>query len=93
MLLFASYLWYFYKCPDVFELLSLHSIKFSIDIATSVCFILPICELFFSLIQLVNSVQFLNITFLSLLSSYLAAASAPTPVIVMVPLTNMHALL
>ena len=38
-----------------------------------------------------NGAQFLNATPLSLSSVYLAAASAPTPVIVIFPLTRIYA--
>ena len=41
--------------------------------------------------QLVNGAQFLNGTPLSLSSGCLAAASAPAPVIAIVPLTRMYA--
>ena len=44
---------------------------------------LSTCVLFISLMQLVNGVQFLNATPLS--SACLAAASAPAPVIAIVP--------
>ena len=54
---------------------------------------LSICVLFISLMQLVNGVQFLNATLLSLLSACLAAASSPAPVIVIFPLTRIYALL
>ena len=47
--------------------------------------------LLISLMQLINGAQFLNATPLSLSSAYLAAASAPSPVIVIVPLTRMYA--
>ena len=50
---------------------------------------LSTCVLFISLMQLVNGVQFLNATPLSLSSACLAAASAPAPVIAIVPLTRM----
>ena len=52
---------------------------------------LSTCVLFISLMQLVNGVQFLNVTPLSLSSSCLAAASAPLPVIVIFPLTRIYA--
>ena len=52
---------------------------------------LSICVLLISLMQLVNGAQFLNATPLSLSSACLAAASAPAPVIVIVPLTRMYA--
>ena len=40
--------------------------------------------------QSVNGAQFLNITHLFLPSNLFAASSAPTPVIVIVPLTSMY---
>ena len=40
--------------------------------------------------HLVNGAQFLNVTFLSLSSACLAAASSPAPVIVIVPFTSMY---
>ena len=52
---------------------------------------LSICVLFISLIQLIKGAQFLNDTALSLSSAYLAAASAPLPLIVIVPLTRIYA--
>ena len=51
---------------------------------------LSTCVLFISLIQLVNGAQFLNITPLSHSSACLAAASAPAPSIVIVPLTKIY---
>ena len=41
--------------------------------------------------QLVNGVQFLNATPLSLPSACLAAASSPAPAIAIVPLTRIYA--
>ena len=52
---------------------------------------LSTCVLFISLMQLVKGAQFLNATPLSLSSAYLAAASAPAPLIVIVPLTRIYA--
>ena len=52
---------------------------------------LSICVLFISLIQLVKGAQFLNTTPSSYSSACLAAASSPAPVIVIVPLTKIHA--
>ena len=52
---------------------------------------LSTCVLFISLMQLVTGGQFLNATPLSLSSACLAAASAPAPLIVIVPLTRMYA--
>ena len=52
---------------------------------------LSIYVLFISLIQLIKGAQFLNFTPLSLSSACLAAASAPLPLIVIVPLTRIHA--
>ena len=46
--------------------------------------------LFILLIHLVNGAQFLNVTPLSLSSARSAAASAPSPVIVIVPLTSIY---
>ena len=51
---------------------------------------LPTCVLFISLMQLVKRAQFLNATPLSLSSACQAAASAPAPVIVVVPLTRTY---
>ena len=53
--------------------------------------VLSVCVLFISLVQLVNGAQFLNDTPLSLSSACLAAALSPAPVIVIFPLTRMHA--
>ena len=53
--------------------------------------VLSICVLFISLIQLIKGAQFLNDTPLSLSSACLAAASAPTPLIAIVPLTRIYA--
>ena len=50
-----------------------------------------ICVLFISLVQLINGAQFLNATPLSLSSKCLAAASAPSPAIVIVRLTRIYA--
>ena len=47
--------------------------------------------LFILLMHLVNGVHFLNVTPFSLSSVRLAAASAPAPVIVIVPFTSMYA--
>ena len=52
---------------------------------------LSTCVLFISLMQLVKGAQFLNATPLSLSSACLAAASAPSPVIVILPLTKIYA--
>ena len=52
---------------------------------------LPTCVLFISLMQLVNGAQFLNATPLSVSSACLAAASTPSPAIVIVPLTRIYA--
>ena len=52
---------------------------------------LSICVLLISLMQLVNGVQFLNATPLSLSSASLASASSPAPVIVIFPLTRIYA--
>ena len=52
---------------------------------------LSICVLFISLMQLIKGAQFLNATPLSLSSACLAAASAPLPSIVIVPLTRIYA--
>ena len=52
---------------------------------------LSICALFISLIQLINGAQFLSATPLSLSSACLAAASAPSPAIVIAPLTRRYA--
>ena len=50
-----------------------------------------ICVLFISLIQLIKGAQFLDYTPLSLSPACLAAASAPLPLIVIVPLTRTYA--
>ena len=47
---------------------------------------LSICVLFISLIQLVNGAQFLSLS-----SAYIAAASSPSPVIVIFPVTRIYA--
>ena len=52
---------------------------------------LSISILFISLLQLINGVQFLNITPLFISSACIAAESSPAPVIVFLPLTGMHA--
>ena len=49
------------------------------------------CVLFISLMQFANGAQFLNATPLSLSSASLAAASDPSPVIAIVPLTRFIA--
>ena len=46
--------------------------------------------LFILLMHLVNGVQFLNVTPLSLSSACLTAASSPAPVIVIVPFTSIY---
>ena len=51
---------------------------------------LSTCVLFISLMQIVNGAKFLNATRLSLSSACLAAASAPSPAIVIVPLTRTY---
>ena len=61
------------------------------DITISVSFALSTCVLFISLMQLVNGTQFLNAKPLSLSSAFLAAASAPSPVIVIFPLRKIYA--
>ena len=78
----------------------LYSIKFYIDITISISLTLSISVLFIPVLQLINRVQFLNITPLSLSSTYFAAnncasvlpAGSPAfPVIVIVPLKSMYA--
>ena len=49
------------------------------------------CVLFISLMQLINGAQFLNDAPLSLSYACLAAASAPSPAIVIVHLTRIYA--
>ena len=44
----------------------------------------------FATMKLVNGAQFLNISGLLFLSAALAAASAPAPTVVMVPLKSMY---
>ena len=46
--------------------------------------------LFILLLHLVSGAQFLNVTPLSLSSALSAAASAPSPVIVIVPFTSIY---
>ena len=46
--------------------------------------------LFILLIHLVNGAQFLSVTPLSLSYARSAAASAPSPVVVIVPFTSMY---
>ena len=60
-------------------------------ITISISCVLSMSVLFILLMHLVNGAQFLNITPLFLSSKFLAAASCPSPVIVIVPLTNMYA--
>ena len=69
--------------------LSLYYIKLYIGITISIFLALFTCLLFISLMQLVKGAQYLNATPLSLSSACLAAASAPAPVIVIVPVTRM----
>ena len=57
----------------------------------SISLALPTCVLFISLMKLVKGAQFLNATPFSLSSAHLAAASAPLPLIVIVPLTRIYA--
>ena len=63
----------------------MYSIKLYIGITISISLALSSCVLLTSLMQLVNGAQFLNATPLSLSSACLAAASAPLPLIVIVP--------
>ena len=71
---------------DVFEQLSWYSVKLYIDITASKSVALCIWVLFIPLMQLVNRAQFLNITFLSLLSGAAAVTVFGT---VIVLLTSM----
>ena len=52
---------------------------------------LSIYVLFISLMQLINGAKFLNARPLSLSSACLAAAPAPPPAIIIVPLTRIYA--
>ena len=52
---------------------------------------LSISILFISLVQLINHVQFLNTTLLFFSSDCQFAALFPSPVIVILPLTNRYA--
>ena len=52
---------------------------------------LSTCVLFISLMQLVNGAKFLNATPISLSSSCLAAVSSHSLVIIIFPLTKIHA--
>ena len=52
---------------------------------------LSISTLFISILQLINGTQFSNITPLFLSSTFLAAALHPAQVILVLPLTSMHA--
>ena len=65
--------------------------KFYIGITTSRSFALSTWVLFVSIMQSVNTVQFLNITPLFLLSPFRYAASAPIPVIAIFPFASMYA--
>ena len=69
--------------------LALYSIKLYIGITISIYLALPISVLFISLLQLINGAKYLNITHLSL-PSVLAAEPAPSPVIVILPVTSMY---
>ena len=57
----------------------------------SISLALAISALFISLLELINGVQFLNITPLFLPSAYLVAASSPALVIVILPLISIYA--
>ena len=57
----------------------------------SISLALAISALFISLLELINGVQFLNITPLFLSSAYLVAASSPALVIVILPLISIYA--
>ena len=80
MLSFGLSLWYCHK---------------HLDVSTSRSFALSILHYsflpFILLMQLVNGAQFLNVTCLFFASAFLAAASAPAPLIVMVLSTSMYA--
>ena len=73
------------------EYLSQYPIKLYIRITISISLALSIFVLFNSVLQLINGAQFLNTTPLSPSSTCLASASAPAPVIVILPLTRLFA--
>ena len=91
--LFGSSLQYCHKLPEVFEKLSLYSVKLYIGITTSGSFALSTCTLFISVMSSVNGPQLLSIACLLFLSVALAALSAPAPATVMFPLRSINALL
>ena len=64
--------------------------KLYIGITVLISLALSFSVLFISLLQLVNGAQFLVTTPLSLSYACLAAASAPAPQIVILPLTSMY---
>ena len=86
----GSPLQYCNELLDVFKLLLLCSIKLYIVITTPKPFSLSTCALFISLMQSVDGALFLNIISLFLSSVCVAAASAPSPVIVIVSFARMH---
>ena len=55
-----------------------------------ISFALSISILFISLLKLINRAKLLNITPLFLSSACCAASSAPSPVLVILPLTSMY---
>ena len=79
---------YWHKLPDCFQQLLLYSIKVYINIIISIPLALTISTLFISLLQSVNSAQFLNITFL--LALFASASAAAVLLAVIVLLTSMY---
>ena len=73
---------YLHEIPNVFELLTLYSIKLYIDITTSRSFALSTC--LFAL-----STQFLNIVCLL----FYAASPAPAPTTVMFPAARIYTII
>ena len=69
----------------------LYSAKLYIDITTATSFALYTCVLFTSAVQLVNGAEFFKHYLFLFLSVKIAAASAPCPTRVMVPLTSRYA--
>ena len=84
----ATFLQNCHKIPDVFEELSLYSIKLYIGITTLIYWASSICVLLILLMQVVNGAQFLNITFLS---TSFGAPAVPVFETVIVPLTSIYA--
>ena len=93
----------FVKLSDIFEYLSLYSIKLYIRFTISISLAISISVLFISVLQLIKGAQSLNITTLFLSSACLAAnncaavvgaagsgSAPPSPVINILPLTSIY---